>query len=157
MFLLPQLMYVLPRIQPNSNLLQLSVTDGETITCHLKERERIQKKRGETRERHDLLNCLREPTIAFIICSEHFYISLALANPIGTPTETWHSTFSFWDAKDLNVWIYHLVIFETGKCYFFQNENERFSSVIYFFRQQSKPNCVSVIMCSEFKNKWNVF
>lgn len=35
---------VLPRIQADADLSQLSVTDGETITCHLK------KKRWERRE-----------------------------------------------------------------------------------------------------------
>lgn len=42
---------VLPRIQPDADLLQFSITDGETITCHLKEG----RSRKESRQEIELL------------------------------------------------------------------------------------------------------
>lgn len=64
---------MLPGIQSDADLSQLPVTDGETITCHLKKRRRIKEQRREG-AREYLLNGLREAITPFIICAEHFYI-----------------------------------------------------------------------------------
>ena len=83
---------VLPRIQPNANLLQLSITDGKTIARHLKEKKKERRKESRQESEIDifLLNRFREPTTPFIVCSEHFfYISLATAK---TPLARKHET-----------------------------------------------------------------
>lgn len=51
---------VLPRIQPDAYLLQLSIADGETITCHLKMRKSRRESRREVKLLQEGNNCFHQ-------------------------------------------------------------------------------------------------
>lgn len=85
---------LLPRIQPHANLLQLSIADGETITCHLKMRESRKERRQEVKLLQEGSNCFH-----------HKFKTLIYQQPSDTSNETWQLVVMRWLLMGEIIWI----------------------------------------------------